>query len=118
MSTALDLSREELERFVEAARRRPSPPALTPAEQGARERLLDRAREATLALKADVGVRRVFLFGSLTHAAWFLPDSDVDLAVEGLADGDYWRAWRRVEEIIGDRLVDLVDCETARESLR
>jgi hypothetical protein len=28
-----------------------------------------------------------------------VPDSDVDLAVEGLAGDDYWRAWRMVERI-------------------
>jgi predicted nucleotidyltransferase len=58
------------------------------------------------------------LFGSLAHEAWFAPDSDVDLAVEGLASDDYWRAWRLAEEIIGDRLVDLIEIETAGESLR
>jgi hypothetical protein len=43
----------------------------------------------------------------------------VDLAVEGLKSGkDYWEAWRVVEEIIADRLVDLIEIETAGESLR
>jgi len=69
-------------------------------------------------LKARFGVRRVVLFGSLAHAAWFVPDSDVDLAVEGLVDGDYWEAWRLVEEVIGDRPVDLIEIERAGESLR
>jgi hypothetical protein len=41
----------------------------------------------------------------------------VDLAVEGLAGDDYWRAWRMVEEVIGDRLVDLIEIETAGEPL-
>jgi predicted nucleotidyltransferase len=62
--------------------------------------------------------RRVVLFGSLVHAAWFMPDSDVDLAVEGLAGDDYWRAWRLVEEIIGDRPVDLMEIEMVGESLK
>jgi len=47
-----------------------------------------------------------------------VPDSDVDLAVEGLIGEDYWRAWRLAEEIIGDRPVDLIEMETAGESLR
>jgi predicted nucleotidyltransferase len=46
-----------------------------------------------------------------------MPDSDVDLAVEGLAPKDYWQAWRMVEEIIGDRSVDLVEIEAAPGSL-
>lgn len=118
MPTALELTREERKRYLEAARRRPSPPDLTSVEQRTRERILDRTREAAAALKSRFGARRVFLFGSLAHAAWFAPDSDVDLAVEGLAGDDYWRAWRVVEEIIGDRPVDLIAIEMARESLR
>jgi predicted nucleotidyltransferase len=55
----------------------------------------------------------VFLFGSLADARWFSPDSDVDLAVEGMSGDAYWKAWRLVEETIADRAVDLVDIETA-----
>jgi hypothetical protein len=42
----------------------------------------------------------------------------VDLAVEGLFRDDYWEAWARVEEIIADRPVDLIEMETASESVR
>jgi predicted nucleotidyltransferase len=69
-------------------------------------------------LKTRFGARRVILFGSLAHAAWFMPDSDVDLVVEGLAGDDYWRAWGLIEEIVADRPVDLIEIETAGESLR
>jgi predicted nucleotidyltransferase len=58
------------------------------------------------------------LFGSLAHEAWFAPDSDVDLAVEGLRVEDYWRAWRLVEDIIADRPVDLIDIGAVGDSLR
>lgn len=116
--TALELTREGWKPYLEAARRRPAPPEPTPAERRERARLLVRVREAAEVLKARFDVRRVVLFGSLAHEAWFVPDSDVDLAVEGLAGGDYWRAWRLVEEIIGDRPVDLIEIETAGESLR
>jgi predicted nucleotidyltransferase len=69
-------------------------------------------------LKTRFGARRVILFGSLAHAAWSTPDSDVDLAVEGLVGEDYWRAWRALEAIIEDRPVDLIETEMAGESLR
>jgi predicted nucleotidyltransferase len=118
MPTALELTREGWRSYLEAARRRPAPPEVTPAERRARERLFDRVREAAAVLKARFGARRVVLFGSLAHAAWFMPDSDVDLVVEGLAGDDYWRAWRRVEEIIGDRPVDLIEIEMVGESLK
>jgi predicted nucleotidyltransferase len=91
---------------------------LTPTDRRERVRLLDRVREAADALKARFGARRVVLFGSLAHAAWFIPDSDVDLAVEGLKGDAYWEAWRLTEEVIGDRSVDLIEIEMAGESLR
>jgi predicted nucleotidyltransferase len=89
-----------------------------PVEGDARDRLLERIRRAAAIVKARFGARRVVLFGSLAHAAWFMPDSDVDLAVEGLAGQDYWQVWRLFEEIIGERPVDLIEIETAGESLR
>ena len=117
MPTALELTREGWKPYIEAVRCRPTPSGLSPDERHARERLLGRIRDASVALKSRFGARRVILFGSLAHAAWFMPDSDVDLAVEGLTGNDYWKAWRMVEEIIGDRPVDLIEIETAGESL-
>jgi len=48
---------------------------------------------------------------------WFAPVSDVDLAIEGLSNDVYWKAWKAVEDVIGNRSVDLVEIETAKESL-
>lgn len=118
MPTALELTREERTRYIESARRRPAPPEMTAAGQITRERLLSRARQAAAMLKSRYGVRRVILFGSLAQAVWFRPDSDVDLAVEGLAAEAYWPAWRLLEEMIGERRVDVIEVETASESLR
>lgn len=80
--------------------------------------LLARVREVAKMLKSRFGVRRVVLFGSLAHASWFAYDSDVDLAVEGLETKDFWDAWRLAEEMLGDRPVDIIEIETATESLR
>ena len=77
-----------------------------------------RVRQAAGMLKAQFGVRRVILFGSLAHTTWFPRESDVDLAIEGLACDDYWRAWRAVEDVVADREVDLIEIETATDSLR
>lgn len=117
MPTALELGRAGWQPYLEAARQQPTR-QLTRAEQEARRQLLDRVREAAAALKERFKVSRVILFGSLAHAAWFVPDSDVDLMVEGLGDKDYWPAWRLVEEIMGDRPVDLIEVESAGESLK
>ena len=118
MPTALELTPRGWKRYIEAARRRPRPATPLSEDRQERERLMSRIRKAAAVLKNRFGVRQVILFGSLAHDAWFMPDSDVDIAVEGLASEDYWEAWRVVEEIIGERPVDLIEIETARETLR
>ncbi len=117
MPTALELSRKEWQSYLEAAARRTPPPPLSPTERRAQESLMRRVKAAADLLKTRFGARRVMLFGSLAHQGWFAPDSDVDLLVEGLAAGDYWQAWRLVEETIADRAVDLIELETASPSL-
>jgi len=92
--TALELRREGWKRYLEAAGRQPPPPELTPGERREHERLLKRIREAAAVVKTRFGARRVVLFGSLAHTAWFVPDSDVDLGVEGLVGDEYWREGR------------------------
>ncbi|MDQ4076605.1 MAG: nucleotidyltransferase domain-containing protein [Chloroflexota bacterium] len=118
MPTALELTPEERMRYVRAARRQPPPPELTADQRAEREALLARARAAARELKQRCGAKRVLLFGSLAHAAWFTPGSDVDLAVEGLADGTFWEAWRLAETVVADRRVDLVELESVGDSLR
>jgi predicted nucleotidyltransferase len=118
MPTALELRADGWKRYLDAARRRPLPKDLTPAERRERDRLLVRVRQAASILKAQFGVRRIVLLGSLAHTAWFTRESDVDLAVEGLGSADYWRAWRAVEDVIADREVDLIQIETATVSLQ
>jgi predicted nucleotidyltransferase len=118
MPTALELGHEGWQPYVEAARRRPGPPTVPAAERNERQELMCRICEVASVLKMRFGVRRVVLFGSLAHAAWLRSAADVDLAVAGLAAEDYWQAWQAAEEIIADRSVDLIELETARESLR
>ena len=118
MPTALELTREQWQPYIEAARQHVRRPKATPAEQEEREKLLIRVRQAAVELKTHFKVKQVILFGSLADADWFVPHSDIDLAVEGLPPDAYWHAWRLVEEIIDTRLVDFVELETAKESLR
>jgi predicted nucleotidyltransferase len=118
VTTMLDLAPADLERYRDAARRRAASRELASSDVAARDDLLKRVRNAAAILRTRYGVKRVILFGSLAHEAWYSADSDVDLAVEGLPSDVYWRAWRAIEEIIGDRSVDLVEVETAGESLR
>ena len=118
MPTALELGREGWKQYLKADRHRESISGLTPSERIEREQLLKRVRKAANKIKKRFGVRRVVLFGSLAHEGWFAQDSDVDLAVEGLRGDDYWQAWRIVEDIIEDRLVDLIEIESSGQSLQ
>ena len=119
MSTALELSRKDWKTYLKAASRRADlPDELTQEERSERERLLGRIRDAAALIKERFGAKRIVLFGSLAHASWFVHDSDVDLAVQGLVGDDYWKAWGLAEKIVKDRPVDFIDIETARESLK
>ncbi|MEW5870086.1 MAG: nucleotidyltransferase domain-containing protein [Chloroflexota bacterium] len=118
MTTALDLTPEQIQRYARSARKRAAPPPLSPDELADYQALLQRILQAAELLKTRFHARRVILFGSLAHQAWFRRDSDVDLAVEGLQGGDYMRAWAQVEQTIGDRQVDLIDIEAVSPSLR
>lgn len=118
MPTALELTREEWEPYLRGWAQRAAPATLDPEAVEQREALLEQVRQAARALKARFGIRRVILFGSLAHEAWFTDDSGVDLAVEGLQGADFWAAWRLAEELIAVRRVDLVDYEAASEGLR
>ncbi|HVO84376.1 MAG TPA: nucleotidyltransferase domain-containing protein [Syntrophobacteria bacterium] len=117
MPTALELTRKDLAAYRQALRRKRkrSRPALWRTQ---RDALVQRVRAAADLLRSRFGAKRVVLFGSLAHEGWYDPASDVDLAVEGLSGADYWHAWREVEDVIGDRRVDLIDVESASESLR
>lgn len=118
MPTALELGSKGWKPYIKAAHLLPDPPHKTQHEREVREKILDRVRELASALKTRFKAQRVILFGSLAHDAWFTPDSDVDLAVEGLVGEDYWRAWGLAEEIIDDRSVDLIEIEAVGDSLR
>ena len=118
MPTALQLGPENWAPYIRAARRQQRPTNKAATTGNLEDRLRRRARVAAAVLKTRFGARRVILFGSLAHGGWFGPHSDVDLAVEGLTGGVFWDAWRTVEEAIGERAVDLVEIESAREPVR
>jgi len=73
---------------------------------------LQRAREVLVAY----GARRVWLFGSLA-AGQAKPDSDVDLAAEGLPGDVYFEALAELMALF-QAPVDLVRWENAPQSLR
>ncbi len=69
-------------------------------------------------LKERFGARRVVVFGSLAHGAWFHARSDIDLAVEGIPPEDFFRAWAALDHIESPFEIDLIACEHAPERMR
>ncbi|MGM0578242.1 MAG: nucleotidyltransferase family protein [Myxococcota bacterium] len=95
--------REEARRDEEARRR------------VARE-VLDRSAAVATMLREDFGAERVGYFGSLVTGR-LEETSDVDLYVDRIRRGGYFRAIDRATDALG-RHVDLVELERAPESLR
>lgn len=118
MATALELTRKGWRSYIKSTISRLPRYTLTDKQVEEREEVLRRVRLAASMLKSRYSVKRVILFGSLAHESWFVSDSDIDLAVEGIKAKDYWRAWRDVEDILMDRSVDFIEIGTAGDSLR
>lgn len=84
------------------------------AEQQAQNQRLAQKARADLERIVDVlvrqfGAKRIILFGSLARGR-FAPDSDIDLAVEGIAREDYFDALAAVNRLTR-RWVDLKPLE-------
>jgi predicted nucleotidyltransferase len=73
------------------------------------DRVDERALAAAAELLRSMGARRVFVFGSAVKGR-LRPDSDVDLAVEGLPPAVYFTAVSKATDIL-NRPVDLVDLD-------
>ena len=67
-------------------------------------------------LRQVYDVTRIWWFGSLSRGEGG-PESDVDIAVEGLSTTDHMRAWAELEQLL-QMPIDLVRIEEASRSLR
>jgi predicted nucleotidyltransferase len=75
------------------------------------------ARCAATRLKAQFGVERVVVFGSLVWAGCFTPWSDVDIAAWGLSPNDTFRVMGAVMDLDPAIAINLVDVGTCRPEL-
>ena len=76
------------------------------------------ARRAAALLHREFSARRVVVFGSLAHRAWFTDRSDIDLAAWGIPLDRYYSAVATVTGLSPLFKVDLVDPATCRPSVR
>ena len=79
---------------------------------------LEVARQAATLLRQRFHVENVVVFGSLLRPEHFGERSDVDLAVQGLAEEDFLSAVAAVTSLDPEIIVDLVAIEQASSSLR
>jgi len=115
MPTALELGKKGWKPFIGNKRLSPQ---ITDLQIIERDKLLLLVSQAANRLKQKYNIRKIVLFGSLAHKAWFNENSDVDLAVEGLTSNNYWQAWREIEDIITDRKIDFVDMSEVSDPIK
>jgi hypothetical protein len=75
---------------------------------------LDVAKKCADFLKEKYGVTKVILFGSLLNYEKMTPHSDIDLAVWGLPEKDYFKAVGFLLEIADNFSIDLVEIQNVR----
>lgn len=77
------------------------------------------AARCTELLVSKYGAARVVPFGSLRDPHAWRDDSDLDIAVEGIAPEQFFRAWASLRQVVPAGLqVDLVALETASPQLQ
>lgn len=111
--TALDLSEEELKKYNPRAN----------LEKIHDERLKEKAwtvaSKAEKILKEEFGVDKVFVFGSLARDDQpFTRWSDVDLAVKGLSEDQFFRASARMDYVDDRMPVEIFSLNSSEESLK
>lgn len=76
------------------------------------------AQQAASLLKAHFTVGHIVVFGSLVHQALFHLRSDIDLAVWGLPERDYYRAVGELQALDPAFAIDLIRFEEASPTLQ
>ncbi|MBD3339660.1 MAG: nucleotidyltransferase domain-containing protein [Candidatus Lokiarchaeota archaeon] len=83
-----------------------------------KKKLRNLAKDCADILKREFGVKEVYLIGSLLEDHKIHLNSDIDLAILGLKDEEYFLALRRLYSILPKNVnIDLIDIPTASESM-
>ncbi|HXW01445.1 MAG TPA: nucleotidyltransferase domain-containing protein [Anaerolineae bacterium] len=84
-----------------------------------RQQALQAAEACIALLKSRFGARRVILFGSLAGQGVWHSQSDIDLAVEGVAPADFFKAYSACSDLLPQGLeLDLVPLEDTYPEMR
>lgn len=72
--------------------------------------LLQKVKETLDRISQEISFEKAYIFGSILKNKKFYYDSDIDIAVFGLKDEDFFYFMSRISDIIG-RDVDIVQLE-------
>lgn len=116
MKTALHLTPLELDKYRRVAVKVKKSPNKN--LRAFRLRTFRVARKAAKVLRNDFGAKKIVLFGSLLHSSLFHAKSDIDLAVWGIKDREYYRAVSVLLDIDPTISIDLINIKDARPALK
>lgn len=116
--TALQLTYQERQAYqpAKAIERRKRSGAKHIQER--KQRAWQIARQAGHILREQFHAKKVVVFGSLVHEAWFTPWSDVDLAAWDIPVDRFFAAVAAITELSEEIEMNLVDPETCCPILR
>ncbi len=112
----MTISTEKIEIYRQGLQRRLSRP-LTKIEEIALAKAFIEAEQIAQMLVNKYGAKRVLLFGSLARRRPLRPDSDIDLAVEGMSPEAYYKIVGDLQTTSG-RVIDLIRLENVRPATR
>jgi predicted nucleotidyltransferase len=104
--------------YLRTARRRARERAAEARWAERREKAWEAARRAAAFIKSSYPDARVRAFGSILYPDSFGPQSDIDLAVEGVGWPEYLHLWNAVDELEPEFEIDLIDIEIMSSSMR
>ena len=113
--TVSNLSSAELDVYRKALRNRKRVAPRNSARLRSARKVV---RKAASILRKQFGVGKIVLFGSVANPRLFHSRSDVDLAVWGLGEGQYFRAVSALLGIDPEINVDLIEFEFASPSMQ
>lgn len=114
--TASQLTKQQIAEYQRGTQRRKS--GQQNQLHGRFQRAWEAARQSAKLLKTDFRAERVAVFGSLLDEKLFHLRSDIDLAVWGLDEKEYYRAVGILQSIDPDFSIDMIMVEEASPALQ
>ena len=87
-------------------------------DDGLLHRAWQTAYQVATLLYEQFGATRVVVFGSLTEPMAFTKRSDIDIAVSGLSDADYDKAWSKILNFDSEFKIDIINFDTSKGLFR